>query len=573
MKKFCKTLGLLIAGILSAAGLAGCNSGPEGNVIRINVPNGGYGITWMEETIADWEAENEGWTIEMANRKTPISTFTTDVETGNDINIFYAAGVEYQDGIYKGLFEDMSDILDRKVDGEDGLTIGEKIMDFDAWKKAGSKNGEGFYIIPWADAISGFVYDHDLFVTNGWLYFADANDDAVVAELQEQKIQYEKVGNRCKFVSAEGSVNYEAGDWILSAGKDDTYGTYDDGQPETLAQFDELVRNLAVGGYPFLWAGGYDDYTTPVFSSIFANYEGEENFRTFFDYSGKYTFGNEPEVTITEENGYLVYQMEGIRKAMEFMNTYLNNPEYVHPSSLLETSHRDAQGLFLTGYKGSAQNLQAGFLCESTWWENEARGSFNSISSDEGRGYGEREYRYMLFPEIPGQKGIDGKGNGTIYTAYDTCGFVVVKKDDPVLMEKVKDFCAFSLKDKYLRRFTTLTGTKRPYLYELTEEDYAQMTPFARNAVQLYDDKENIKILRPKLLNLSTPVSYGSSKGTASMWQCTVDNVSFGSPINALYAANGKSDPVATCMDGFKQYYTQSKWQRYLEEYKAFMQG
>ena len=102
MKKLCKTLGLLIAGILSVAGLAGCNSGPEGNVIRINVPNGGYGITWMEETIADWEAENEGWTIEMTNRKTPISTFTTDVETGNDINIFYAAGVEYQDGIYKG---------------------------------------------------------------------------------------------------------------------------------------------------------------------------------------------------------------------------------------------------------------------------------------------------------------------------------------------------------------------------------------------------------------------------------------------------------------------------------------
>ena len=137
-------------------------------------------------------------------------------------------------------------------------------------------------------------------------------------------------------------------------------------------------------------------------------------------------------------------------------------------------------------------------------------------------------------------------------------------------LAKIKEFCAYTLKDKYLRRFTVLSGTKRPYTYALTSEDLSEMTPFARSAMQLYNDTENIKILRPKLLNLSTPISFGSSKGTASMWYSVIDNVNFGSPITALQAASG-SDKAQICYNGYAAYYTKEKWERFIKESDTFM--
>lgn len=568
-----KTVALASAMAMVIASGAGCKKSSNEQVINLNVPNGGYGIEWINEIISDWEAENEGWKIELTTKKTPISTFTADVETGGTTDVFYASGVEFQDGIYKDLFADLSEILDMKVDGDNGPAIREKIMDFNAWKQAGSKNGQGFYIMPWTDALAGMIYDHDLFVEKGWLNFADPDDEATAAVLAAQGITYEKAGRRLKFVSATGEVNYEAGDYILSAGKDGKYGTYDDGQPQTLAEFDEMVRLIAASNaYPFLWAGKQNDYTTPVFSSLFANYDGEESFRTFFNYDGSYTFEGDTEpTTITKENGYKVYEMTGIKKALEFMQTYLNNTAYVHPASTKSsTSHTDAQGYFLTGYKGSAQNLQSGFLCEGVWWEAEAVGTFKSIANDKGRGYGERDYRFLVFPSLPGQKGADGNGNGTIFASYDTSGFVVVNNKNEEKLAKIKEFCAYTLKDKYLRRFTVLSGTKRPYTYALTSEDLSEMTPFARSAMQLYNDTENIKILRPKLLNLSTPISFGSSKGTASMWYSVIDNVNFGSPITALQAASG-SDKAQICYNGYAAYYTKEKWERFIKESYTFM--
>lgn len=552
-----------------------CGKKTDENVLVVNVPNGGYGLTWINEIISDWENDNPGWTIDLRKKKTAISTFTADVETGTDINIFYTSGIEFQEGIYKDLFLDLSGVLEMKPDGDDSKTVKEKIIDFDAWQKAGSKNGEGFYIMPWTDAIGGLVYDHDMFVENGWLSFADWSDDNVKAALTEQGITYERSGKRIKFVSSAEPCNYESGDFILTAGKDGKYGTYDDGQPQTVAEFDDLIKLISSqGAYPFIWSGENSDYTTPVFSGMFANYEGPENFKTFFDYNGEYTFDGESAPTqITLANGYNVYRMTGLYKSLEFMNKYMNNNLYVHPSALeTGSSHTDAQGKFLTGYKGSGQNPQAAFLCECTWWENEAKSIFNSISSDAGRGYGQRDYRFLVFPDTEGEKGADGNGNGTIFTAYDTSGFVVVKSDNEELMKKAEEFCAYTLKDKYLRRFTVLTGTARPYDYTLTEDDYAQLTPFAKSAMELYYDSENITVLRPKLLNLSTAISYGSTKTTTSMWYSQVDNVDYISPILALRSSKGYADAAKTVFEGFAKYYTSGKWSQYVLEAEQFTQ-
>jgi cell division transport system permease protein len=70
-------------------------------------------------------------------------------------------------------------------------------------------------------------------------------------------------------------------------------------------------------------------------------------------------------------------------------------------------------------------------LVEGLWWENEAKTMLAEVARENAsRGYGQVNYRYMLLPAIEGQKGIDGKGNGTVFTVSDTGGIVVVKQED-----------------------------------------------------------------------------------------------------------------------------------------------
>ena len=201
--------------------------------------------------------------------------------------------------------------------------IGDKLTNKENWLKLASKNGSGCYLLPYCDSIGGLVFDYGDFVEKGWLNFADGNDSSVTAALDVQGIVYENNGGKLVYKSG-GSVNYSSGDRILSAGKDGKYGTYDDGQPQTIAEWDQMLGKIksTANCYPFIWPNKFENYTGMVQNAVFAQLAGVESAENYLRYDyctltdeemdrnhieDENRFMEEPECTATEYDYYRYY--------------------------------------------------------------------------------------------------------------------------------------------------------------------------------------------------------------------------------------------------------------------------
>ncbi len=135
---------------------------------------------------------------------------------------------------------------------------------------------------------------------------------------------------------------------------------------------------------------------------------------------------------------------------------------------------------------------------------------------------------------------------------------------------------AYSLKDEHLRHFTKVTGVPRAYDYQLTAADKAEMTVYARNMWELYNDKANIKLVRPLIDRYLTPVPYMTSKGFDVNWFSKVGEVSYNIPISALriaetsLSAEISADPVKTVFEGFEKHF-KAAWPQYILELNSAM--
>lgn len=589
MKK--KLLSIILIGLALVMGLSACTFGEvkkptssDKKQIVISIYNGGHGTEWMDGAIAEFEKDYPEYEIQPERRKRTVAEIEDLIAIGTQADAYISGVADFHREIYRGNLEDLSDILDMKVDGTD-MTIGGKMNDLELWKKVASKDGEGLYMLPYDESVLGFNYDHEKFVEYGLMIEAQ-NTAQVKADLTEQGITYEVEENDYKaeeslkliFKSSTGRTNYNDGDIILRAGKDGKYGTYDDGQPITMAEWNNMFNVLKGIGKAVIYSGQVLDYTTDIFNAVFAQYDGLNAWDTFMSYEGSYTFeGNSQPTTITLNDGYKVFGMTGIKKATEFLYTYLNNTEYAHESCFMsEESHTDAQGKFVIGSaKTSATSPFTGLLVDGVWWENEARKVFTDLSSgtrpNNDYKYGERDYRIMLLPQLDGQKGIDGEGNGSVLSARSTGSVIVPKNLDADILEKTKIFISYTLKDTSLRSFTVKSGSVRPYNYTLTEEDRAQMTSYALNAYDIYNDKANIGIVRPLLDRYVTAVPYKTSKGFNVNWMSKIGAVSYNMPISALRIAatsidsSISSNPVNSVFLGFYRH-SEPAWAGYMAE-------
>ena len=577
---------ILTAFVLACVAFSACACGtlikndPNSKVIVVSIYNGGLGTDWFTPIEEEFEKDYPGYDVQVEKLKRTVSEIDQLIALGQQADMYFSTVPDFHHQIYADNLEDLSDVLQMKPDGEDGLTVAQKVTDLETWQAVASKNGEGIYMLPYDDLILGINYDHEEFVEKNLLYTAAA-DDATKTALTNQQIQFKEEGGRLLFVSSAEPVNYEENDVILRAGKDGKYGTYDDGQPVTMDEWNTLVNRLKGVGEnakPFIYSGQIVDYTTDVFNGIFAQYDGLDAWKTFNTYEGSYTFPGDSQPTpIHMETGYKVFGMEGIHKATEFLQTYLNNHDYVSDEAFQsEVSHTDAQGRFILG--GAKENTTApfvGMLVDGSWWEREANGIFRDLSADSryaDYAYGNRDYRIMLYPDMVGQKGVktvDGVGHGTVFSARSTGACIIPKQDNADIVEKSKILLSYTLKDKWLRHFTVETGGIRPYNYDLTEEDKSQLSKYAQNVWELYHDTENIGIVRPNLDRYVTPLPYMTSKGNLVNWMCNVNGIPYNMPINALKQAINSGQTAAQAIEtvfaGFEDYFS-GVWSGYVGE-------
>ena len=502
--------------------------------IKVAVNNAGFGINWAEEMAAKYNAANtdSDYGIEIVDYGLLwADSILSDCALGNAYDMYINGESGVSLGIYQNYFEDLSDILACEVDGENNGTVQDKITNFSSWQANFSKYGTGLYAMPYSSGVVGMIIDHQEFIDNGWYCFED----------EENK--------------------------VLTVGRDGKRGTYDDGQPQTLAEFNEMLERIAGSAKPFIYGGGVTAYLDYIYNSIFAQYAGVDEYNAFYNYDSKgqeikLVDGSTAQITI--ENGYKVYEMEALTKAYEIFESWFDyssgkTADYIH--SICKTpsaSQYDTQNLFLLGYKNAATNPKSAILIDGGWWENEATSMFNTLDSV-NRGRGDREYRMLLLPTFDGQK--DSKSCLSVCTAG---AMVIPKQNNAEKLAETKEFLKFLIKDENLSKITAMTGDIWGYDYNVATEDKAVMTPFQKNLVEMYNDKENIRIVSQALDRISSPLAYASRKGSKSVL-CPVAN-----GIVKPYCLDAVKDlSVSAITEGLKNKYNADLWSDYINEAKG----
>lgn len=539
-----RAFNLLFAALLLFT-FASCTTTVKSNKINVmvEIPDNGIGFAWAEEL-----AKKFNETEEIKNSEYQIKIKGLSSGSGIDYSAAYKAGVKvagstlYTDApegplklMEEGYLLDLSDILDRDVDGN-GKTIREKIKFMDSVSSLyKNENNDGeLYALPYTDSFAGFIFDFELFKENGWL-----------------------------ITEADGK---------LSAGRDGEYNTYDDGQPTTLEEFANMLIDIRHDkAFPFIFTTKYAwAYLPSILDGIIAQYMGKENYKTYSSFDGNYVDASGNIIsTITPQTGYKVFDYEGLKESLVFFKNYILNEMNIHPSSweTIDFTHREAQNNFILGYKSNTSTSirQGAMLLDGIWFENEARPIFSNLESrkEEGRGYGDREFRYMLYPQLEGSLGANGDGTGSSLACMDLGVISMLKSEDPIYEKFSKDFLAYTLSNEALSFFTTYTGIVRPYNYSLSTEQYNSLTPFQKNVWDLYNDDENIHIVRPRMDNLK---SYIFRQSTFPGYHYVeIGNSTFDSPYLALLRHTGEE-----VYNAKKTTFNEAKWQTYYSQVEKY---
>lgn len=504
---------------------------PNKTQVYVSAWNGGFGLTWLDEAVKRFNEKSEkAQVIVVPNKDIYQSSIAPAIESGVSTNdIFITAQPYCQDLGIKGYLEDLSDIWASDVDGN-GTTVEEKMQDADLFKKVYQTAG-GTWGLPHSSAIQGWIYDHGIFVENGWLI---TENDGVT----------------------------------LTKGKDGVEGTYDDGQPTTMAEWDTMIQNIVQSTvYPFFWNGMADaDYLHSMQEALFAQYIGLDNYEITYSYNGTYQpVGGGAAVEITPATGYKTIQLPEKREIINFISKYLlENQNYYHPSSTYKSvSHTDAQAKFILGYNNTTANPQSAMLYDGIWWENEARATFVSLEKRNMKEYtyGTRDYRFMLFPNLDGQIGANGDGTGSVIGISESGTIFLKKQTDEAKRGYAKEFIKYLVSDEVSRLFSVYATGARPYNYELLPSDYENMTTFGKNAYELLSDTENVKMIRLDALTYLSQMNYFTTP-TVSRWGSSAGGRDYTNAFSGI-----KNSSAAEYYAGMSAFANETYWNPIYQSY------
>ena len=270
--------------------------------LYIGLYDGDLGSEWLKEVISKYEAKNPSVQIILnlekdlygdANLLTNMPSYSND--------LYFLNGNTYSNYIAQGRLLEITDVVTSKLDGED-KSIEDKMND--SIQKHYELSDGKYYAVPFFDAIFGTIYDVDLFEEEGFYFNTD------------------------------GELLCDSNNKTLSAGPNGIAGDYDDGLPATMSQWKEMVNTMSISGItPYTWTGMYQYYRQRFLTSVWADYEGKENFDLNMSLNGQYTFAGDSTATdITIQNGYLLQNQKGKEYALEMAKYIIENGYYTSDS-------------------------------------------------------------------------------------------------------------------------------------------------------------------------------------------------------------------------------------------------
>ncbi|MGN1052655.1 MAG: ABC transporter substrate-binding protein [Candidatus Scatosoma sp.] len=505
-----KAIALGLGTISALSLLSGCGGGNAGGEaydpsnVYVSVYSKGVGSDWITQLANEYNALHPETKIKIEPNTNEYATIRDELRAGTSkIDVYFSDGVRLEELNYLGLLADVTDIMDDKS-GTENKSILDKMSDAQKeFYNVGTASSPKYTALPYQLSPTGIVYDHDLFVERGFL------DD------------------------------YE--------GPDGQPGTQDDGLPRTYEEFKDLLLTMKRSGVtPFSWSCDYEFYTGFLLRSIWAQYEGLEN------YSINYTFeGTDSNLgKITPETGYKLFNQQGIYQALKFVEECMIPTGYATDASFIGSSHTGAQDQFIL----SSQNPMTGptgMIITGSWWENESRGTFMSAY----REYGTRDFRFLPLPKFEGQKGVDGNGNGSVLFNWNDDTAIFVNKNTAHL-DVAKDFLKFMNTDYALAKFTTMTNCLRALDYSLTAEEKGQLTKFGLSVWKMVKENPTVTVIGKT--SKSPIINYSSPLLDNYRFNSTIDSAPYYWPASAMHSKT--SITAETYWQGMKDYYSESAW-------------
>ena len=513
---------------------------PNKTTIYIGNYFGGLGDQWLK-TLADmYEETHPDVQFKVENDKTPylLDNIINNVASSK-CSLFFIEKIYYYDMVSQGLIADITDVVKSPLTeyGEEG-TIEDKLdTQYQSYLAYNDICDEKYYALPTYTSHYHMVYDVDLF--------------------EEKKLYIGKNSTDSKIVWINGK---EAN--TKSAGVDGKVGTYDDGLPQTMDQFEALVsRMVKMNLTPFIWTGQYSDYSSGILTSIYADYEGADNFALNYTFNGQAVLnGSTTPTTINESNAYKLQSQTGKLKALDFARYITSDSiNYASSSGLLTSTHLNAQDEYIASRpENNGSTIKPiGIIFEGDWWENEARinDDFTSMVNMYGPeyAYGTRRFSIMPFPKLEGS----AEGRTVLSTSASNAFFINNNASDEI-KAICKDFLKFCHTEKALQIFTQYTGMVRPFEYEISQEQYDGLTYYSQTLYDLYKSEDthivyDLNRCDTRIKNPSYFVSY---------WKWTSSNSGgvYDYPFRDFI--DNKNMTAKVYFDGLEEYH-KSAWSRF----------
>ncbi len=361
--------------------------------------NGGVSYGWLEETVKRFEEKYKDTSFEDGkmgaqifiddNKSYSGAALTTSVPADDDYEIYLSSAVPYEDLVSANALLDITDLVTKTVNEQDGKTIESKITQ--SYKDALIVNGK-YYGIPLYEAYTSAVtYDAGVFKDKN-LYFSNKLDTS--DELYPGTNAFVENANETK-----------------SCGPDGVYGNYDDGLPSTYHEFYKLMDRMVKSGVtPFVFTGHSSHYTNQLPGALFANYVGKDAASTVYDFDsdGKKVeivtgFNGETptveEMVLTVDNANKIKSSLGLYYAAEFCTKVFSDTRYYDTTSASKTyTNLMAMERFMKS--GLDGGKYIGMIIEGNWWYNEAKAAnlFEALKTSYASTYQKKDFRYMPLP-------------------------------------------------------------------------------------------------------------------------------------------------------------------------------
>jgi hypothetical protein len=285
---------------------------------------------------------------------------------------------------------------------------------------------------------------------------------------------------------------------------------------------------------PFTWSGGTVYQRWYAFESIWANYQGLNDYELNLSFDGTATDGT----VVTEQNyNSTLIDQEGRKAAIQVFKDIMSNPKY-YSSNAMTQAHSAAEFEYIDSI---STGKRIAFFMEGGYWESESRTYFdNAAIVDENLGYGKRDFRLLPIPNFVGTEGITdqtntsekevllGRGSGSLVCIPKTNGAA-----NPELQTRLaKLFLQFVNSREQLSKFVANTGACfKPFSFTATEDELKNYTKFGKS-VYLY--MENGSTILSDLKGEARKNVTGTSE-TRWAFEVTINNVTSYDPATAFH--------------------------------------